>query len=52
MTKFYNAVDLLKKILPMVGGKGGGGKNNIAQGGGVDSSRIEEIPKFIKRLIH
>ena len=51
LTKFYNAVDLLKKILPMVGGKGGGGKNNIAQGGGVDSSRIEEIPKFMKSLI-
>ena len=36
-----SANDLVRAIGPLVGGKGGG-KDDVAQGGGTDSSRIDE----------
>ena len=47
----FNAIELLNGILPLIGGKGGGGKNTLAQGGGNDNSRLDEIPQEIKKLI-
>jgi alanyl-tRNA synthetase len=40
LTGRINAVDLLKKAVEAVGGKGGGGRPDMAQGGGPDGSRL------------
>ena len=46
-----SAVDLVQKIVPLLGGKGGGGKNNFAQGGGVNLDRLTEIRKYLTEII-
>ncbi len=51
LTETINAIKLLEKIVPVIGGKGGGGKANLAQGGGNDRSRIDEIPAIVEKLI-
>ncbi len=38
----FSAVDWLRKISPVVGGKGGGGRPDMAQAGGKDASKIQE----------
>jgi len=37
----FNAVDLLRKGVEAVGGKGGGGRPDMAQGGGPDGARAQ-----------
>ncbi|MDD1725075.1 MAG: DHHA1 domain-containing protein, partial [Methanospirillum sp.] len=44
------AGDLIKEICVILGGKGGG-KPNLAQGGGPDVSRIDEAVAAGERLI-
>ena len=44
----FDANDLIKLIIPVLGGKGGGGRNTLAQGGG---SSPENSEKAIKVLI-
>ena len=41
LTKRFNAVDLLRKGVEAVGGKGGGGRPDMAQGGGPDGSQLQ-----------
>jgi alanyl-tRNA synthetase len=41
LAKKFNAVDLLKKAVEAVGGKGGGGRPDMAQGGGPDGSKLQ-----------
>jgi alanyl-tRNA synthetase len=38
----FNAVELLRKGVEAVGGKGGGGRPDMAQGGGPDGARAQE----------
>jgi alanyl-tRNA synthetase len=45
------AGDLVKSAATVLGG-GGGGKADFAQGGGSDSSKLEEAIKELKRQIH
>jgi alanyl-tRNA synthetase len=40
LAKKINAVDLLKKAVEAVGGKGGGGRPDMAQGGGPDGTKL------------
>ncbi len=47
----YNAVDFAKKGSEIIGGKGGGGRADFAQAGGVDSSKIDEALDNLKSLI-
>ena len=53
----YNAVDLVRLATPILGGKGGGGKPTLAQGGGTKpveaNNAIRKLIKYIenKRLI-
>ena len=47
----YNAVDFAKKGSEIIGGKGGGGRPDFAQAGGVDSSKIDEALDNLKSLI-
>ena len=50
LTKQYQAGKLLQQVAPMLGGKGGG-KPNMAQGGGNDASKIDEAFAQLKSLI-
>ena len=41
LIKRFNAVELLKKGVEAVGGKGGGGRPDMAQGGGPDGGKLQ-----------
>lgn len=43
-----NAVDLVKVAVETVGGKGGGGRPEMAQGGGPDAGKLEDALNAIK----
>ncbi len=51
LIKKYNAVDFAKNGSEIIGGKGGGGRPDFAQAGGVDSSKIDEALEKLKSLI-
>ena len=51
LTKKYNAVDFAKKGSEIIGGKGGGGRPDFAQAGGVDINKIDEATIKLKSLI-
>ena len=51
LTEKYNAVELVKTASSVIGGKGGGGRKDFAQAGGVYSDKIEDAFKSIKSLI-
>lgn len=44
----FNAIDLIRKVVPIIGGKGGGGRPDLAQAGG---SIIEGIEPLFQALI-
>ncbi len=51
LTSKYDAVDLVKAASVVLGGKGGGGRKDFAQAGGVDKNKIEEAFKEISKKI-
>ena len=51
LTSKYDAVNLVKAASIILGGKGGGGRKDFAQAGGVDKSKIEEAFKEILKKI-
>ncbi len=51
LTSKYDAVDLVKAASAILGGKGGGGRKDFAQAGGVDQDKIEEAFKEISKKI-
>jgi alanyl-tRNA synthetase len=51
LTKRFNAVDLVKKGAEALGGKGGGGRPDMAQAGGPDGSKAEEALKAIEAAL-
>ena len=51
LTSKYDAVDLVKSASAILGGKGGGGRKDFAQAGGVDQNKIEEAFKEISKKI-
>ena len=51
LSKKFSAVDLVKIGYSVLGGKGGGGRNDFAQAGGTDSSKIDTAFDQIKTLI-
>ena len=52
LTSKYDAVDLVKTASTILGGKGGGGRKDFAQAGGVDKNKIEEAFKGIFKKIN
>ena len=40
LTKTHSAADMIKTILPTIGGKGGAGKATMAQAGGLDTTNV------------
>ena len=51
LTSKYDAVDLVKAASIILGGKGGGGRKDFAQAGGVDKNKIDEAFKGIFKKI-
>jgi alanyl-tRNA synthetase len=48
LTATFNAVDLLKRAVAALGGQGGGGRPDMAQGGGPDASKGAEALDAIR----
>jgi alanyl-tRNA synthetase len=51
LTKRFNAVELVKKGAEALGGKGGGGRPDMAQAGGPDGSKAQEALKAIEAAL-
>jgi len=52
LSKKFSAVDLVKIVSSVLGGKGGGGRNDFAQAGGEKIEKIEDSYKeILKKLI-
>ena len=51
LTKKYNAVNFVKTGSEIIGGKGGGGRPDFAQAGGIDESKIDKAFNELKVLI-
>ena len=47
----YDAVEILKKIINYLGGKGGGGRKDLAQGGAPNTKKVDGIKEYIENLI-
>ena len=46
-----NAIEIVNILVPIIGGKGGGGRDDMAQGGGPDISKVDSLFKRIEDLI-
>ena len=51
LTDKYSAVDLVRVASEVVGGKGGGGRADMAQAGGPDATKLEEALEAVKKMI-
>jgi alanyl-tRNA synthetase len=51
LTQRFNAVDLARIGSEVLGGKGGGGRPDMAQAGGPDASKAEAALKAIKDAV-
>jgi len=51
LTARFNAVDLVKKGAEALGGKGGGGRPDMAQAGGPDGSKADAALKAIEAAL-
>ena len=48
----FDAVKLVKETAEIIGGKGGGGRKDFAQAGGINKDRIEEAFKALSKKIN
>jgi alanyl-tRNA synthetase len=51
LTASRNAVDLVRKAVEAVGGQGGGGRPDMAQGGGPDGSKAQAAVEAVKAAL-
>ena len=51
ITLDFDARELIKIAASIIGGKGGGGRKDFAQSGGVIIEKIKDIPQVIKNEI-
>ena len=51
LTEKYDSVYLVKISSEILGGKGGGGRKDFAQAGGIDESKIKEAFKAVEDKI-
>jgi alanyl-tRNA synthetase len=47
----FNAVDLVRAGVEALGGKGGGGRPDMAQGGGPDASKADVAMAAVRALL-
>ena len=47
----YDSVELLKKIIKFIGGKGGGGRKDLAQGGANFNLKINTLKSSLKKVL-
>ena len=52
LTEKFDAVELVKIAASILGGKGGGGRKDFAQAGGVDETKIENAYKAVLKKIN
>ena len=51
LTDKISAVDIVRTAVPELGGKGGGGRPDLAQGGGTDISGADAAITAVKKLL-
>jgi alanyl-tRNA synthetase len=51
LTGQVSAVDLVKAAVAALGGQGGGGRSDMAQGGGPDGSKAQEALDAVKHAL-
>ncbi|MEQ8771256.1 MAG: DHHA1 domain-containing protein, partial [Erythrobacter sp.] len=51
LTERFSAVDLVRAGVEALGGKGGGGRPDMAQGGGPDGAKAGEAIEAVKRVL-
>jgi len=51
LTASRNAVDLVRRAVAAVGGQGGGGRPDMAQGGGPDGGKADEAVKAVREAL-
>ena len=51
LTGRFNAVDLVRKAAPLLGGKGGGGRPDLAQAGGPDGTKADAALEAVASAI-
>jgi alanyl-tRNA synthetase len=52
LTEKYNAISFVKEAAEILGGKGGGGRKDFAQAGGISKSKIDEAYNFLRKKIN
>ena len=52
LTKKYDAVNLVKIASKVLGGKGGGGRKDFAQAGGIKNDKIKDAFKAVSEEIN
>ena len=51
LTKKYDSIILVKAASKILGGKGGGGRKDFAQAGGLNKNKIEDVFKALTEKI-
>lgn len=51
LTIGLDATDIIRKLTPILGGKGGGGRSDMAQGGGSDVSKVQEAFDSLNKIL-
>ena len=51
LTEKLSAVNMIKSIAPLVGAQGGGGRPDMAQTGGADTSKLEDAIEALRNII-
>jgi alanyl-tRNA synthetase len=52
LTEKFDAVELVKIAASILGGKGGGGRKDFAQAGGIDETKVDEAYKAVLKKIN
>ncbi len=51
LTGRFSAANLIKQVTPAIGGQGGGGRPDFAQGGGADPAGAEQALEIVAQAL-